>query len=48
MKLRIFVFSIAIGCTNFSSVAAVLAFAAVVVVVAAVSRRSLKLVSVKR
>ena len=47
MKLRIFVFSIAIGCTNFRSVAAVLAFA-VVVVAAAVSRRSLKLVSVKR
>ena len=46
MKLRTVVFSIAIGCTNFNTVAAVLVFAAVVVV--AVGKGSLKLVSVTR
>ena len=50
LKLRILVsvgFSITIGSTNFNPVAAALVFAAVVVVVA-VSKRSLKLVSVTR
>ena len=46
MKLRTLglVFSIAIGCTNFNPIVAVLVFAAVVVF----SKRSLRLVSVTR